>query len=198
MKQTLMMPALPKVFESGGIGTSTAELEEVADNCTSIKEEEQLVVISKVSKGVVSWETAELFTIPRSTKKTGVLICNTIALEHKAKASAIRKELKVGQASFAVLSEESSTALNKFETIDLKKKVQFLGRAFDTIGTCENTSDCSKVDAVSTSVVRLAGSFCSYNEVVETFSGVYHGEGEKSDVTHRQKSLAIILRCSGP
>ena len=44
-----------RVFEASGTGTTAADLEEVFDNCTSIKQEEQLVVISRASEGVVSW-----------------------------------------------------------------------------------------------------------------------------------------------
>ena len=43
-----------RVFELGATGTSTADWEEVHDICTSIKEEEQLEVISRDFKGVVS------------------------------------------------------------------------------------------------------------------------------------------------
>ena len=62
-----------------------------------------------------------MFTIPGSTKGTAHLICKSSALEPKA--SAIRKELEVGQASLVVSSEESTTALNEFETDDLNRKV---------------------------------------------------------------------------
>ena len=58
-----------RVSELGGTGTSTADWEEVFDNCTSLKEEEQPEVISRVSEGFVSRETTEVFTIPWSTRK---------------------------------------------------------------------------------------------------------------------------------
>ena len=63
-------------------------------------------------------------------------------------ASAIRKEWEFGQASLVVSSGESTTALNEFETIDLKKKVQLLGRARDTIVKWDATSDFLQLDAV--------------------------------------------------
>ena len=40
-----------------------------------------------------------------------------------------------------VLNEESTTALNEFETVDLKKQVQVLGRDCDTTVMWETTSD---------------------------------------------------------
>ena len=45
------------------------------DNCTSIKEEEQLEVISREFEGDVSWETAEVFTVPKLTKEKAHWIC---------------------------------------------------------------------------------------------------------------------------
>ena len=75
-------------------------------------------MISIVSEGVVSWATAEVLTIPRSTKKKGPLICKPSTLEHEA--SVIRKELEVEQIALFVSSEESTSALNEFETVDLK------------------------------------------------------------------------------
>ena len=65
-----------RVFESSGTGTSAADLEEVFDNCTAIKEEEQLVVILGASEEVVSWVTAEVFTVPKPTKEKAHWICH--------------------------------------------------------------------------------------------------------------------------
>ena len=48
-------------------------------------------------------------------------------------APVIRKEWEFGQASLVVSSEERITALNEFETIDLKKKGQLLGREAELV-----------------------------------------------------------------
>ena len=62
-------------FELGGAGTATADCEEVFDICTSIKEEQQLDVISRETKRIVSWETTEVFTVPKLTKEKAHWIC---------------------------------------------------------------------------------------------------------------------------
>ena len=148
--------ATEKVFE---VSKTTADLEEIFKNCDSTKAEEQLDVISKVSEGSVSWETAEVSPIPRSTKRTGHLICKPNALERKA--SAIRKEIDDEQASLVVSSEESTTVLNEFKAFDLKNKLQVLGRAhMDT-----------HMEAT------LTDNFHSYDEIVETIGQVHLGEG---------------------
>ena len=59
--------------------------------------------------------------------------------EHNAPA--VRKEFKVEPAFLVVLNEESTTALNEFETVDLKKQVQVLGSDCDTTVMWETTSD---------------------------------------------------------
>ena len=64
------------VFESSGTSSSAAGLEEVFDNCTSTKQDEQLEVTSRASEGVVSWGTAEVFTVPKPTKEKAHWICN--------------------------------------------------------------------------------------------------------------------------
>ena len=102
---------------------------------------------------------------------------------------AIRKELEFGQASLVVSGEESITALNEFETVDLKKKVQLLGRARDTIVKWDATSDFPQLDAVFESLVMLTDNFHSYNEVVETFSQFHLGGGGSSDVTDGQRRV---------
>ena len=79
-------------------------------------------------------------------------------------ASAIRKELEVGQASLVVSSEEGTTDLNEFETADLKKNVQLFGRACDTIVMRETSSDFAQLDAVFASVVRLPSNFIATTE----------------------------------
>ena len=65
-----------RVFELSGTSKTTAVLEEVFDNGTSIKEEEQHEVISRADEGVVSWETAEVFTVPKPTKEKAHRVCN--------------------------------------------------------------------------------------------------------------------------
>ena len=93
-------------------------------------------------------------------------------------APVFREELEVVQAALVVSLEESITALNEFETVDLKKKVQLLGRACDTIVKWDATSDFPQLDAVFESLVMLTDNFHSSNEVVETFSQVHLGGGE--------------------
>ena len=207
------------VFESSETSTSAADLEEVFDNCTSIKQEEQLEVISRASEGVVSWGTTEVFTVPKPTKEKAHWICNldhcilageftkrtdnelqkrpqllsmsrmrTFQRVFEHTAPVIRKEWESGQASLVVSSEESTTALNEFETVDLKKKVQLLGRARDTIVKWDATSDFPQLDAVFESLVMLTDNFQSYNEVVETFSQ-FHLGGGSSDVTDGQRRV---------
>ena len=83
-------------------------------------------------------------------------------------APAIRKELKAGQASLVVSSEESTTALNEFETFDLMKEVQELGS--DTIVMWTATSLCPRVETALALVNMLTDNSHSYNEVVETIS----------------------------
>ena len=107
--------------------------------------------------------------------------------EHKAPA--IRKEWEFGQASLVVSGEESTTALNKIKTVDLKKKVQLLGRARDNNVNWDATSDFLQLDAVFGSLVMLTDKFHSYNQVVETFSQFHLGGGGSSDVTDRQKRV---------
>ena len=208
------------VFESSGTSTSAAGLEEVFDNCTANKEEEQLEVISRASEGVVSWGTAEVFTVPKPTKEKAHWICNldycksageltkrtdneiqkrpqllsmsrmrTFQRVFKHTAPVIRKEWEFGQAPLVVSSEESITALNEFETVDLEKKVQLLGRARDTIVKWDATSDFPQLDAVFESLVMLTDNFHSSNEVVETFSQFHLGGGGSSDVTDRQRRV---------
>ena len=58
-----------QVFELGGTSISHAHWEEVFDNCTSLNEQGQLELMPRVSKMVVSWEPAEVFTVPKPTKK---------------------------------------------------------------------------------------------------------------------------------
>ena len=208
------------VFESSGTSTSAADLEEVFDNCTSIKQEEHLEVISRASEGVVSWGTTEVFTVPKPTKEKAHWICN---LDHCKSAGeltkrtdnelqkrphflsmarmeafqgvfgqtapAIREELEVVKAALVVSIEGSFTALNEFETVDLKKKAQLLGRACDTIVKWDATSDLLQLDAVFESLVMLTDHFHSSNEVVETFSQVHLGGGGSSDVTDGQKRV---------
>ena len=58
-----------RVFILDGTGTSTADWEKVFENCTSIKGEEQFEVMSRIPEGVVSWERAEVFTVPKPTKE---------------------------------------------------------------------------------------------------------------------------------
>ena len=204
-------------FESSGTSTSAAGLEEVFDNCTSTKQDEQLEVISRASEGVVSWGTTEVFTVPKPTKEKTHWICNldhcklagefTKRTDNELKkrpqllsmsrmrtfqrvfeytAPVIRKEWEFGQASLVVSSEESITALNEFETVDLKKKVQLLGRARDIIVKWDATSDFHQLDAVFESLVMLTDNFHSSNEVVETFSQVHLGGGGSSDVMDGQ------------
>ena len=208
------------VFESSGTSTSAADLEEVFDNCTSIKQEEQLEVISRASERVVSWGTTEVFTVTKPTKEKAHWICNldhcksageitkrtdnelqkrpqllsmsrmrTFQRVFEHTAPVIRKEWEFGQASLVVSSEESITALNEFETVDLKKKVQLLGRARDTIVKWNATSHFPQLDAVFESLVMLTDNFHSSNEVVETFSQVHLGGGGSSDVTDRQRRV---------
>ena len=208
------------VFESSGTSTSAAGLEEVFDNCTANKEEEQLEVISRASEGVVSWGTTEVFTVPKPTKEKAHWICNldhcklageyTKSTDNELQkrpqflsmarvetfqgvfehtAPVIRKEWEFGQASLVVSSEESTTALNEFETVDLKKKVQLLGRARDTIVKWDTTSDFLQLDAVLESLVMLTDNFHSSNEVVETFSQVHLGGGGSSDVGDGQRRV---------
>ena len=203
-----------------GTGTSTADLEEVFDSSTAIKEEEQLELISRASEGVVSWGTAEVFTVPKPTEEKAHWICNldycksagelthrTISELQKRPqllstarmeafqgvfentATAIRNELEVERAELVFSSEESTTALNEFERVDLKKNFQVLGRARDTIVKWEATSNFPQVDAVLASVVMLTDNFQSYKEVVETFSRFHVGEGGSSDVTDRERSV---------
>ena len=158
-------------------------------------------MISRASDGVVSWGTAEVFTVPKPTKEKAHWICNldhcklageftkrtdnefqkgpqllsmarmiTFQRVFEHTAPAIRKEWEFGQASLVVSSKESITALNEFETVDLKKKVQLLGRARDTIVKWDAASDFPQLDAVFESLVMLTDNFQSYNEVVETSS----------------------------
>ena len=77
-----------RVFESSGTSTSAAGLEEVFDNCTSTRQDEQLEVISRASEGVVSWGTAEVFTVPKPTKEKAHWICN---LDHCKSAGEFTK-----------------------------------------------------------------------------------------------------------
>ena len=53
----------------------------------------------------------------------------------------------------------------------------------------EATSNFLQVDAVFASVVRLAGSFHNYNDVVENICQVNLGEGGSSDVTNRRRGV---------
>ena len=106
---------IQQVFEMGGTGTSTADWEEVFENCTSFKEQEQLEMMSRFSEGAMPWETAKVFTIPRSLKKTGHLIFKPSALEHKT--SAIRKELEVGQASLDVFKRREHYRFKRGQSI---------------------------------------------------------------------------------
>ena len=206
------------VFESSGKSTSAADLEEVFDDCTSIKQDEQLEVISRASEGVASWGTTEVFTVPKPTKERAHWICNldhcksageftkstdnelqkrpqllsmsrmrTFQRVFEHTAPVIRKEWEFGQASLVVLSEESITALNEFETVDLKEKVQLLGRARDTIVKWDATSGFLQLDAVFESTVMLTDNFHSHIELVETISQVHLGGGGSSDVTDGQR-----------
>ena len=208
------------VFESSGTSTSAADLEEVFDNCTSTKQEEQLEVISRASEGVVSWGTTEVFTVPKPTKDKAHWICNldycksageltkrtdnelqkrpqllsmarmrTFQRVFEHTAPVIRKEWGFGQAALVVPIEESTTALNEFETVDLKKKFQLLGRARDTIVKWDATSDFPQLAAVFESLVMLTDNFHSSNEVVETFSQVHLGGGGSSDVGDGQRRV---------
>ena len=97
--------------------------------------------------------------------------------------------MKVGQALLVFSIKESTTALNEFETVDLKKKVQVLGRACDTIVKWEATSVCLRFETTLASVVILTDNFQSYNEVVETISQVHLGEGGSGDVTDRRRRV---------
>ena len=103
----------------------------------------------RASEGIVSWETAELFTGPRHwisehghcisisavelmqrtnskfKKRPQSLSVARIekfkgVFEHSATAS--RMKFEVGQASLVVSSEPSTAASNDFETADVKEK----------------------------------------------------------------------------
>ena len=104
-------------------------------------------------------------------------------------ATAIKKILEVGQTSSFVSSKERTTALYEVEAVDLKGKVQVLGRPCVIIVIWEATSDFPQDDAVSASVVRLASNFHSYNELVETISQVHFREGESSVVMDRRRRV---------
>ena len=176
-------------------------------------------MISRVFEGAVSWETAELFTVPKPTKEkvhwicklghcisttelmqrtnnvlqTGLKLLSIARMGNQGKfehtASAIKKKFEVGQAWLNLSSEESTTALNKFEAGDLKKKVQVLFRACDTVVMWETASNFPEVSAVLASVVSLAGNFYCYNEVVETISQVILVERGSNDVTEKQRRV---------
>ena len=94
--------------------------------------------------------------------------------------------MEVGQASLVVSSEASTTALNEFETTDLNKKVQVLGRACDTNVMRENSSEFPQVETALALVNIMADNFHGYNVVVETISLSHLGEGGSSDVTDSQ------------
>ena len=85
-----------RVFELGGTGTSSADWEEVFDNCTSLKEQELFEAMSGFSEGAMPWVTVRCLRYQDQRRKQVFLICKPSALEHKT--SAIRKELEVGQA----------------------------------------------------------------------------------------------------
>ena len=80
------------IFE---VSKTTVDLDEIFENCTSVKEEEQLEVVLRGSERVVSWETTELFTIPRSKKKTGHLMCKPSALVTKRQQSGRKSKLGI-------------------------------------------------------------------------------------------------------
>ena len=99
--------------------------------------------------------------------------------------------MEVGEASLVVSSEENTTALNEFETVDLKKNVQVLGRVRYNKVTWEATKDFSKVDAVLASVVKLASSFHSFSEVVMDINKVQYEEERSSEVRDKRGGLEL-------
>ena len=147
-----------------------------------LKKKGQLGVILRLSKSVVSWETAQVFTVPKPTKEIAHWICKHChCISARELTQRTHSELQkppqllsmaklgtfqgvfeeVGKALLVVSSKESITALNESDTVDLNKKVQVLGRACDTIVVREATSDFPQVDAVLASVVKLTDNFHS-------------------------------------